>query len=73
MLAFGVEETEVAPFEAAAKSAGVPLKVIRDSYDGGREQYEAKLSLLRPDQYVVWNGDTAPADAGAVMARVAGS
>lgn len=73
LLAFGVEETEVAPFEAAAKSAGVPLKVIRDSYDGGREQYEAKLSLLRPDQYVVWNGDTAPADAGAVMARVAGS
>jgi 2-polyprenyl-6-methoxyphenol hydroxylase-like FAD-dependent oxidoreductase len=72
LLAFGVEDSAVAPFEAAARARDIPLKVIRDSCTGGREDYAARLVLVRPDQYVVWSGDSAPGDADAVMRKVAG-
>ena len=50
----------------------MPLKIVRDTYADGRTAYEAKLILVRPDRYVAWTGETAPADAGAVVAKVAG-
>lgn len=72
LLAFGVDEKAVAGFETAARELKLPFKLVRDGYDGGREIYESKMILVRPDQYVVWTGDAAPADATAVMKRVAG-
>jgi 2-polyprenyl-6-methoxyphenol hydroxylase-like FAD-dependent oxidoreductase len=72
LFAFDAEDSAVRGFEEAARTVKVPLKVVRDSYDNGREVYESKLILVRPDQYVVWQGDVAPADAGAVMRKVAG-
>ena len=72
LLAFGVEDAAVTPFRSAARARHIPLKVIRDTYAGGREDYAARLVLVRPDQYVVWTSDTAPVDADAVMRRVAG-
>ncbi len=72
LLAFGAEERAVAAFEEAAKAARAPLKIVRDSYSGGREAYGARLMLVRPDQYVVWTGDTAPSDARRVMTKVVG-
>ncbi len=72
LLAFGAQDSAVAPFEAAARARHIPLKVIRDTYAAGREDYEARLVLVRPDQYVAWTGDTAPADADAVVRKVAG-
>ena len=72
LFAFDVEDELVHGFEEAALSHKIPLKVVRDSYAGGRQAYEAKLILVRPDQYVVWSGNGAPTDTGAVMARVAG-
>jgi 2-polyprenyl-6-methoxyphenol hydroxylase-like FAD-dependent oxidoreductase len=72
LLAFDAPADIVAAFEQAARSLGIPLKIVHDSYSGGREGYEARLILVRPDQYVVWIGDKAPADVSAVMRKVVG-
>jgi 2-polyprenyl-6-methoxyphenol hydroxylase-like FAD-dependent oxidoreductase len=72
LLVFGDQDAAANAFAAAATSESVPLKVVRDSYEGDRTLYESQLVLVRPDQYVVWAGDSAPADAAAVLRRVAG-
>jgi 2-polyprenyl-6-methoxyphenol hydroxylase-like FAD-dependent oxidoreductase len=71
LLAFGVDDAAVKGLEAAAASQGVPLKVIRDSFEGGRELYEQHLILVRPDQFISWVADEAPEDPDAVIRRVA--
>lgn len=72
LLAFGVEDPAVAPLVAAARSLGVPLEVVRDSYEEDRLAYGSRLILVRPDQYVAWTGDEAPADAFPLLSRVTG-
>jgi hypothetical protein len=72
LLAFDADDRTVAAFEKAAGALKVPLKVVRDTYADGRTAYEAKLMVVRPDRYVAWVGDGAPADATALMRRVAG-
>jgi hypothetical protein len=72
LLAFGVDDAEVAPFRSAAQARHIPLKIISDSQADGREDYAARLVLVRPDQYVAWTADSAPGDADAIMRKVAG-
>ncbi len=72
LLAFGVEETAVAPLRAAARALGVPLQVVMDRRDGEVQAYEARLVLVRPDQYVAWAGEAPPPDADALLRRVVG-
>jgi 4-hydroxyisophthalate hydroxylase len=72
LLAFDVADADVRLFEQAARSLNIPLHIVRDRCDGERTQYEARMILVRPDQYVVWTGDNAPADAEGLMARVVG-
>ena len=55
-----------------ARSLGVPLKIVCDSYQDGRTAYEAKLMLIRPDRYIAWTGDSAPADVAGVIAKAVG-
>jgi len=72
LLAFGADDAGVAAFERAAAAAHMPMSVVRDSYAGGREAYERRLILVRPDQYVAWTADAAPADVPALLAKVTG-
>jgi 2-polyprenyl-6-methoxyphenol hydroxylase-like FAD-dependent oxidoreductase len=72
LLALEADETAVAAFEQAASSLSIPLKVIHDSFEDGRQAYESRLVLVRPDQYIAWSGDHAPPDAVRVMRKVAG-
>ncbi|MGY4295818.1 2-polyprenyl-6-methoxyphenol hydroxylase-like FAD-dependent oxidoreductase [Bradyrhizobium sp. i1.4.4] len=57
--------------EQAAARLGIPLTVIRDTASGGREKYEARLILVRPDQFVAYAGDNAD-DASDILMRAIG-
>ena len=72
LLALGEQEPSVEALCRAAAGRGVPVTVLRDSRAGGREAYGAGLVLVRPDQFVAWAGDFAPADPDALFAQVAG-
>jgi len=72
LLAFDAEDQSVRSLEEAALHNKVPLKVIRDSYENGREQYESRLVVVRPDQYVVWAADAAPSEPRRLITRVSG-
>ena len=72
LLAFDADDNSIASFERAAAAPGVPLKIIRDSHIDQRKAYEARLILVRPDQYVAWCGDHAPDDPQALLRKVAG-
>jgi 2-polyprenyl-6-methoxyphenol hydroxylase-like FAD-dependent oxidoreductase len=72
LLAFDGEDQTAAAFEKAARQLGAPLKIVCDTYENGREAYEAKLILVRPDRYIAWTAERAPDDAGAVISRVTG-
>ena len=72
LFAFDVDDAAVRAFEQAASGLKVPLKVVRDSYADGRTKYETRMILVRPDQFIVWIGDSAPADARTDHAKVAG-
>ncbi len=70
LLAFDAEDAAPAAFASAAKVLGVPLKVVRDSYRDGRTAYKAKFMLVRPDRYVAWTADSAPANVKPVLSKV---
>jgi 4-hydroxyisophthalate hydroxylase len=72
LLALDAPEDAVEAIAAAAGALGLPFRVIRDSFAGGREAYGARLILVRPDQYVAWTGDAAPADPRAMLAKTVG-
>ena len=72
LLAFDAEDEGVEAMRQAARSLGVPLNVVRDTCEGGRKAYEAKLVLIRPDQYVVWTGGGAPRDPSGIFRKAAG-
>ena len=72
LIALDARDSDVKAFEAAARRRNVPLKITRDSFKGGREAYEARLILVRPDQYVAWVGDTAPDDTVALIGKITG-
>jgi 4-hydroxyisophthalate hydroxylase len=72
LLAFGASDEAVAKIVQAAGSRRMPLKVVRDSREKGRDQYGFPLVLVRPDNFVAWVGGEAPTDAGGLIDKVVG-
>lgn len=72
LLALDAAAAEVERLVEAARDAGVPLKVIRDSAADGREAYGCKFVLVRPDQFVAFAGDVLPGDVATLVRRVGG-
>jgi 2-polyprenyl-6-methoxyphenol hydroxylase-like FAD-dependent oxidoreductase len=72
LLAFDAPAGDADRIDLAAKSLNIPLKVVRDSFAGGREAYGRRMILVRPDQFIAWTDDAAPADADALLRKVAG-
>ena len=70
LLNFGADGSAIA---AAARAKGAPLTETRVEEPAIAALYERKLALIRPDGYVAWRGDAAPADAGALIDRVRGA
>jgi hypothetical protein len=73
LLALGADDTDVARFEGAAKTLGVPLKTVRDAFEGEAAAYGSRLAVVRPDQHVAWAGDAAPGDTASVLRRATGT
>ena len=73
LLALDGDDAAVAGFEQTAQSRGVPLTTLRDTAGGERAAYGARYVLVRPDQYVVWQGGALPADGAALLKQVTGS
>lgn len=57
----------------AARARGVPLAVLDVGSPEAAVVYREKLVLARPDQHVAWRGNSAPADALALIDRVRGA
>jgi 4-hydroxyisophthalate hydroxylase len=73
LIALDASSEDVAAFRHAANRANVPLLVISDSACDGRERFEARLILVRPDQFVAWTGDRADGEAEAIIRRAIGA
>jgi len=72
LVVLGDAPTTVEAFRIAADQFGMPLTIVEDTTDGGRERLEASLILVRPDQFVVaaWTGPVP--DPATVLRRAAG-
>ena len=73
MLRLSRDAPDVAPFDYAARRCGAPFEVAAIDEPAVCSAYEKKLVLVRPDGHVAWRGDSLPADADAVVARVTGA
>jgi 2-polyprenyl-6-methoxyphenol hydroxylase-like FAD-dependent oxidoreductase len=62
----------VEAFRQAAGGTGMPLTVVTDTLADGREEYGARLVLVRPDQHVAWTGDDVPEDLARLIGTVTG-
>lgn len=63
LIALDAPDGAAEKFEDAAATLDIPFDLVIDSYADGREEFGARLILVRPDQYVVWCGDTPPTNA----------
>jgi len=73
LLTFGAEKTEAEKLLAAADRQGVPCAAVAVDDRDIAELYEEPLVLVRPDGFVAWRGEEAPADPDAVISTVRGA
>ncbi|RTL64988.1 MAG: FAD-dependent oxidoreductase [Hyphomicrobiales bacterium] len=61
---------DVAPLQAAAREAGLPLSLV--DVPAGTGAYDRKLILVRTDQHVAWRGDRLPDDTSRLVEQLRG-
>ncbi len=72
LLAFAEPTAAVRALLEQAVQLGVPLQLQRIMEPGVRVLYEMDFVCVRPDGHVAWRGADAPADAHALLRRIAG-
>ncbi|MEX0954418.1 MAG: FAD-dependent monooxygenase [Rhizobiaceae bacterium] len=72
LLAFDGEQDAIDSFDTSARAVGLPLAIVKDTATEGREHYDARYVLVRPDQFVAWASDEAPPDADVILLRAKG-
>lgn len=65
-------ELAAAEFEAAAAKLGVNLKLLRPNSVAAKSILDHRLILVRPDQHIVWRGDSVPANCASILAVAMG-
>lgn len=73
LLAFSGGAGGASPIVAAARSRGVPLKLVPINDPAIAALFERRLVLVRPDGHVCWRADASPDDPLAVIDRVRGA
>ncbi len=73
LLRLGAHSADTSGIEAAARAHKVPLTVLDVPGEAARDLYGCDLALVRPDQYVAWAGNVAPADPHRMVAQVIGA
>ncbi len=63
---------ELQRVEASARTLHIPLKSLVPNDARLLRRYQARFALIRPDQHVVWRGDTLPQDFSAILLQVTG-
>jgi 4-hydroxyisophthalate hydroxylase len=72
LLALDAEDAEVDWFENAALSMGLPLRIVRDAGGKTADIYQARLILVRPDQFVAWVSGADNESARSILEMAAG-
>lgn len=73
LLRFGAGAPDGLALEQAARSHGVPFKIVQIDNAEAAALYERKLVLVRPDGQVVWRADAMPGDVAGLIDAVRGA
>jgi len=72
LVSIGGDPEVVANFVASADKLNVPFAVIIDSADQGRDAYQARYIIVRPDHFISWAGDDPEGSELAILGRAIG-
>ena len=64
-------DLDVTPLLSAAAECGLPLQLL--DIPGAEAQYQALLTISRPDQHVAWRGNSLPGDMDALLSMLNGN
>ena len=68
----GAERSEIDRARDAARADDVPLQVLRPAEPMLSDLYQARYTLIRPDQHVAWRGNRVPVDAASLLLQITG-
>ncbi|MEK9498291.1 FAD-dependent oxidoreductase [Photorhabdus sp. P32] len=72
LLRVGAYFPEVSELLDQAYQRKIPIKIIDLSGSDAWQLYQARLLLVRPDQYIAWKGDKVPNNIGSMLDKIIG-